>query len=209
MKVAEIVNFKSSTAPTVQAALPPLTAAPDDVRLLVGRFLECNTQYMAGILPALATERFCNDTIMSHLAEQGLREEAEYEAYVQSLLTLLAECRRDHRCVLGLNPRNAHVLDRMIARLQMELLPTPEFSAKQLRSVMTHTGAPHKLEEFIAMSKGSAYVRWHWGDMIALAEARGGHASRIARCLQQELDGLDDGVDAPAVDVMALAMGQF
>lgn len=208
MKVAEIVNFKSSTA-NASALVPPITAQPDDVRLLIARFLECNAQYMSGILPHLSAERFCNDTIMNHLAELGLQEEAEYEAYVRSLLSLLDECRREPRLVDGLSPRNVHVLDRMIGRLQMELLPTPGFSAKQLRSVMTHTGVPYKLEEFIAMSRGSAYVRWHWGDMIALAEAQGGHAVRVAKRLQEELDGLDAGLSAPEVDVMALAMGQF
>jgi hypothetical protein len=208
MKVAEIVNFQSSTdAPPVE--LTPITPHPDDVRLLIARFLECNNQYMLGLLPALSSERFCNDTIMSHLAEQGLQEEAEYETYVQALLHMLAECRADYRLVAGLNPRNSHVLDRMISRLQMELIPTPEFSAKQFRSVMTHDGVPYKLDEFITMSKGSAYVRWHWGDMIALAEAKGGHALRVAKRLQQALDGLEDSAAEPEVDVMALAMGQF
>ncbi len=209
--MAEIVTFKSSSDPMAHQALAPAqpVADPEAVRLLVARFLEANAQYMSGVLCPLAAERFCNNTIRDHLMDQGLREEAAYASYVLSLLDLLEQCRANHSVVRGLNPRNAHVLDRMILRLRMEMLPTPELTARQLRSVLSHTGVPYKLEEFIAMSRDAAYVRWHWGDMIALAAQKGGHSLRAVRLLEEALAALNDGMAEPEIDVQALAMGQF
>ena len=208
MKVAEIVNFKAASEPS-HIAPPVIAADPNDVRLLIACFLECNTQYMIGVVNPMATETFCNDTIATHLAEQGLQTEAEYEAYVLSLLDLLGQCRRNPSLIHGLTHRNLHVLDRMILRLQMEMLPTAALTAKQLRSVLSYTGVPHRLEEFIAMSRDAAYVRWHWGDMIALAEQQGGHALRAVRVLVDAYDALEDNTAEAPIDVQALAMGQF
>jgi hypothetical protein len=169
----------------------------DDIKLLILRFLECNSQHICGVMCPMTAQKLYDGFIVAFLADLPEMSLSERAAFINETVTTIEFIQKGKVALKGLSTQNAHVLTRLIDRLRMELPPTPEFTARLLRTVTTRHGTAHKLGEFIAFSRSARYSAAHWTGMATLAQQKGGLSLPIAEALMTAVESLDAPV-APA-----------